>query len=337
MLAAARVRIIPTAGRFDSRAPRSQAADMPDVLILGPQGRTPCLARSLGAARLRGPLAAITAGWQEREGELAALEAHLGQPVQDLRLYARAEAAFAEDPEFHAAYRARQSTLREMQDLYRLQLDHAKGAVREVYRTRPVTAAVRRARASAIASLRRLDARHAAAIGVVHRRFEARWRPGERTALTRQRAEIAELVSAASTVLITGGHVAVLLNRLTLFDLRSLLADKPVAAWSAGAMVLAARVVLFHDRPPQGAGNAELFEHGLGMVPAALFLPHAAPRLALEDPDRIALLARRFAPAQCYTLDDGDWLLFRDGRLTDADGSRRLRRSGAAQPLGRAA
>jgi hypothetical protein len=310
---------------------------MPDVLILGPQGRTPSLARALEAARMHGPVAAITAGWQEREGELAALEEHLAQPVQDLRLYARAEAAFVEDAEFHAAYRARQTTLREMQDLYRLQLEHAKSAARDVYRARPVTVAVRRARASAIASLRRLDARHSAAIGAVHRRFAERWRPSERSGVARQRDEIAALVSAASTVLVAGGHIAVLLNRLTLFDMRSLLADKPVAAWSAGAMALAARVVLFHDRPPQGAGNAELFEHGLGVVPTAIFLPHAATRLALEDRGRVGLLARRFAPAQCYALDDGDWLLFRDGRLTDAQGSRRLQRSGVAQTIGRAA
>jgi hypothetical protein len=310
---------------------------MSEVLILGPQGRTPSLASALEAAHMRAPVAAITAGWQEREGELAALEAHLGQPVQDLHLYARAELAFAEDPELHAAYRARQSTLREMQDLYRLQLDHAKRAAREVHGRRPVTAAVRRARASAIASLRRLDARHAAAISVVHRRFEERWRPTERAALARPRAEMARTVAAASTVLIAGGHVAVLLNRLTLFNLRDLLADKPVAAWSAGAMALAPRILLFHDRPPQGAGNAELFEQGLGLVAEALFLPHARTRLALEDPERVAMLARRCAPAQCYTLDDGDWLLFRDGRLTDAKGSRRLRRSGVADAIGPAA
>jgi hypothetical protein len=310
---------------------------MPEVLILGPQGRTPSLARALETARMRGPVVAITAGWQEREGELAALETHLAQPVQDLRLYARAEAAFAEDPELHAAYRARQTSLREMQDLYRLQLGHTKRAAREVYRARPVTDAVRRARASALASLRRLDARHAAAIGAVHRHFEERWRPGERSSLARQREEIVTLLSAAATVLVAGGHIAVLLNRLTLFDLRAALADKPLAAWSAGAMALAGRVVLFHDRRPQGPGDAELFEHGLGAVGGAIFLPHAATRLALEDPGRIALLARRFAPVPCYALDDGDWLMFRGGRIVAADGSRRLRRSGAAQTIGRAA
>src|SRR5262245_42015683 len=178
---------------------------MPDVLILGPQGRTPSLARALEGAHMRGPVAAITAGWQEREGELAALESHLAQPVQDLRLYARAEVAFAEDPELHAGYRSRPITLREMQDLYRVQLEHAKRAAREVYRVRPVTAAVRRARASALASLRRLDARHAAAIGAVHRHFEERWQPGERSGVARQRAEIAALISAAATVLVAGG------------------------------------------------------------------------------------------------------------------------------------
>ena len=81
-------------------------------------------------------------------------------------------------------------------------------------------------------------------------------------------------------MLIAGGHVAVLVNRLRLFGMRALLGHKPIAAWSAGAMALTTRVLLFHDRPPQGAGNAEIFEHGLDLVPDAVFLPHAATRLA---------------------------------------------------------
>lgn len=301
---------------------------MTDLLILGPQRRAPQLSSRLAAAGMRGPIAAITAGWQEREAELAALEEHLAQPVQDLRLYTRAEAVFAEDPDYQEAYRARQATLREAQDLYRLQLEHAKAAARDLYRMQPVTPALRRARRAAVTALRRLDARHLASIGAVHRSFERQWRPAERPSIACHLTELKGIVDAASTVLIAGGHVAVLVNRLRLFGMRALLASKPIAAWSAGAMALTTRVLLFHDRPPQGAGIAEVFERGLDLVPDAVFLPHAETRLALDDGERMALLARRLRPACCYTLDDGDWLLFRDGVLCAGAGSRRLVRAG---------
>jgi hypothetical protein len=99
-------------------------------------------------------------------------------------------------------------------------------------------------------------------------------------------------------------------------------------------MAVAERVVLFHDHPPQGAGNAELFEAGLGLVPATVFLPHAADRLATNDLERVALLARRFAPAALYTLDDGDLLHWRRGRLVEVRGSKRLARTGRLVPAG---
>jgi hypothetical protein len=277
---------------------------------------------------MTGPIASITAGWQEREAEVAALEAHLAAPVQDLRLYERAEAAFADDREYRDAYRERQSALRDAQDLYRLQLDHARAAARELYRAQRPTRALRRARVNAIVALRRLDALHLASLEAMHRRFERQWPAEQRPAIARHRGELTQIVETASTVLIAGGHVAVLVNRLRMFGLHSLLEAKAIAAWSAGAMALTARVLLFHDRPPQGAGAEEIFERGLDVVPGAIFLPHAATRLALDDPERTALLARRMRPARCYTLDDGDWLLFRDGVLRAGAGSRRLAQTG---------
>ena len=102
-------------------------------------------------------------------------------------------------------------------------------------------------------------------------------------------------------------------------------------------MALAERVVLFHDHPPQGAGNAEVFEAGLGLVRGAVFLPHAATRLATTDRRRVALLARRLGPANCYTLDDGSLLLWRRGRLAAAAGSQRLARTGRLARAGEAA
>jgi hypothetical protein len=309
-----------------------QTSRMHDVLLLGPQFRRPNLGEALRQSGLHGPVVSITAGWQEREGELGALEEHLGEHARDLRLYERAEAVFAADPALHAAYRERQATLRQLQNFYRLRLDHAKAAARELAGRDDGSPPVRRALRSAITALRRLDAEHLRDIRAVHRRFDRHWSSTRRPVLASQRAELEHILGAAALVCIAGGHLAVLLNRLRLFGLGAVLRDRPVAAWSAGAMALAERIVLFHDHPPQGAGNAELFDEGLALVPGVVLLPHAAARLATTNPGRIALLARRFAPATCCTLDDGDQLHWHRARLVRAHGARRLTRTGALVP-----
>jgi hypothetical protein len=311
-----------------------QYPPMQDVLLLGPQFRAPNLRESLAHAGLRGPVVTITAGWQEREGELGALEAHLGEPARDLRLYERTEAVFAHEPGLHEAYRGRQNELRRLQDLYRVRLDHAKAAARELLRLEDDSTLADKARRSAIAALRRLDAEHLRDIRALHRRFDEQWSAEQRPVLASQSAELQHLIGAAGVVCIAGGHVAVLLNRLKLFGLERALGRRPLVAWSAGAMALSERVVLFHDHPPQGAGNAEVFEAGLALVRDAVFLPHAATRLATSDRGRVALVARRFAPAACYTLDDGSWQLWRRGKLVQAGDSRQLTRTGRLDPCG---
>lgn len=309
------------------------SGDMSDVLILGPQFRTPNLREALQYAGLTGPVAAITAGWQEREGELAALEAYLGQPVRDLRLYERAEAAFTQDRELHAAHRRRQIELRTLQEIYRARLAHAKDAARELFAQDDPSELVRTARRSAIAAIRRLDAEHLRAIGRLHARHDAEWSAARRPVLARQLADLAHVVEAARTICIAGGHVAVLLNRLRLFGLERLLRTRPVVAWSAGAMAISERVLLFHDHPPQGAANAEVFEAGLGLVRKAVFLPDASSRLALDDPHRVELLARRLSPAVCFALDDSSLLHWHRGRLAHCASAVRLTRTGRTVPV----
>jgi hypothetical protein len=311
-----------------------QYPHMQDFLALGPQFRAPNLRDALSRAGLGGPLASITAGWQEREGELDALQEHVGAPVRDLRLYERAEAVFAQDAALHGAYRERQNELRRLQDLYRIRLDHAKAAVRELQLAQDGGTLARRALRSALAALRRLDTGHLRELRAIHARFERDWSAERHPLLARQRADVEQILAHAGVVCIAGGHVAVLLNRLRLFGLGSALRSRPVVAWSAGAMAVAERVVLFHDHPPQGAGNAELFEAGLGLVSTAVFLPHASDRLATGNRGRVALLARRFAPATLYTLDDGDLLHWHRGRLVAARGAKRLARTGQFAPPG---
>jgi hypothetical protein len=306
---------------------------MSDVLILGPQFRSPNLRDALTRTGLSGPIATITAGWQEREGELAALEEHLGEPVRDLRLYERGEAVFNQDAELHETHRRRQADLRRLQELYRVRLSHEKSAARELLAMDDDSEPMRSARRGALAAIRRLDAEHLKAIQRIHLRWDSRLGVRTRPVLAHQLAELEHLVEKARVVCLAGGHVAVLLNRLRLFGLERLLRTRPVVAWSAGAMAISERIMLFHDHPPQGAGNAELFEAGLGLVRGTVFLPHAASRLALGDRGRVSLLARRLSPAACVTLDDGSLLHWHRSRLVACANTSELKRTGATKAL----
>jgi hypothetical protein len=132
---------------------------------------------------------------------------------------------------------------------------------------------------------------------------------------------------------IAGGHVAVLLGRLRLFDLTALVDSRPVIAWSAGAMAVCDRVVLYHDSPPQGPGNPEVLDAGLALCRGIVALPHARKRLKLDDPVRVALFARRFSPATCVVLDEGARLEWNGREWTAGPGTFRLERRGALRPM----
>lgn len=301
--------------------------------LLGPQLNAPTIAPVLARIGGDGPVCAITAGWQEREGEIEELEEHIAGPTTELGLYRRADDVFASDPELRDVHRERQDTLLEMQRLYRRRLDHAMAALRELWEDPADSPVLDHERRSALRALKTLDREHLRRIGLVHDHFERTWRPADRPSVARHREELAALIGPARAVLVAGGHVAVLLNRMRLFRLDELLAERAIVAWSAGAMALCPRVVLFHDHPPQGAGNAEIADAGLGLCAGIVALPHAQERLRLDDRRRVALFARRFAPARPVTLDPGARLLWRDGQLAEAAGSRRLMQGGKLSGL----
>lgn len=303
--------------------------------ILGPQRREPTLAATLDELGVEGPVAVVTAGWQEREEEVEEMRAHLGRPVVPLRLYARAEQVFAADPRLAAAYRARQDRLKQLQELYRLRLAHSLEAARQLMARDGPPELLDPERRAAIEAVRALDAAHLARIAREHAAFTAAVEPASRPAVARHRHELARQLAGARALAVAGGHVAVLLNRLRLFAVAELAAELPTVAWSAGAMALAGTVVLFHDSPPQGAGDAEVLEAGLGLFTDALPLPHARSRLRLGDPLRVALFARRFAPAACVALEAGSRLLRRrPGEPWEAaPGTLRLGRRGRLLPM----
>ncbi len=299
--------------------------------LLGPQRHKPSLAE---AARALGvdegaKIATITAGWLEREREDRELDEHFGGRTVNLDLWARSETVLLRDPELEQALKDRLLLLRELQALYRVRLGHAMAACMQLLQRSGNEAPLRDERAAAIDAVRALDEEHLRRVAEVHQRFDARWQPRERPAVAHEREQIEALVAGTAAFAIAGGQVAVLLNRLRLFDLPAMLKGATVLAWSAGAMALADRVVLFHDTPPHGPGHAEVFGAGLGLAPALLPFPHARHRLRFDDPHRVLLAARRFAPADCVLLDDGERVDLLDGAWRFAAGTRRMGADGS--------
>jgi hypothetical protein len=311
---------------------RAMPASDRNITLLGPQRLQPTVASTLKTLGIDGPLCVITAGWQEREGEVDELAGHLTRPVVDLALYRRTEELFKRDPGLFDAHRERQSWLRELQRLYRIRLGHALDAARALLCEEGDPVALEHERRAAIAALRTLDRYHLKRIRATREAFTLEHSLSERPAVVAERAELARIIGASAGVLIAGGHVAILVNRMRLLDLAPLIAAKPIIAWSAGAMVLAERIVLFHDSPPQGPGDAEVVDEGLGFVRNLVPLPHASQRLHLHDRLRVALFARRFSPAACITLDPGA-LASGDGRhWSEITGSFRLTARGQLSP-----
>lgn len=299
------------------------------IILLGPQRQKPTVEAALGALGVEGQVCSVTAGWQEREGEIEELEDHVCCPVTDLMLYHRAEAVFEQDPEFFKAHRARQDRLRELQRLYRLRLSHALEAARQLQAAESEEAGLLgEARRAALASVRSLDRYHLRQLRRIHAEFRSVWQPSERPAIAAQRAQLAEQLSASGALLIAGGHVGILISRLRLFDLDALFKDLPIVAWSAGAMALSEKIVLFHDHPPQGQSDPEILDLGLGRVRNLVPLPHARRRLDLDDGFRIALFAARFAPDLCATLEAGSLLHWHDDALYKVQACYGLTRQG---------
>ncbi len=305
------------------------------LVLLGPQRYEPSVREAFRALGVRGPIATVTAGWQERESEDDELREHLGCPVVELGLYRRSDEVRAHDTELGAALRERQERLRELQELYRLRLTHALAATRKLMRRGGAGRQLVDHRRSAIGAVRALDREHLRRLRRLHGEFETRWRPAARESIARHREQVRHALAGCDGVAIAGGHVSVLLNRLRLFDLPPLVGERPVVAWSAGAMALGESIVLFHDRPPEGVGNPEVFDVGLGMFRGVVPLPHAGQRLRLDDPVRVALFARRFSPSACVVLDRASHLEWDGSHWSYGPGTRALARSGRVRPIAR--
>ena len=275
------------------------------VILLGPQRFRPSVRNTVRSLDVEGPVATVTAGWREREGDDAELDELLDGRSLNLGLYARRQDVMERDAEFAAAARSRSEVLKELHSVYVLRLDHATAAVTELV-VRDIHARVAAsALDDAIAAVRAIDERHLELVAEVHDEFYDQMLPHEREPIAEHRDAVAALLERCAAVTVAGGHVGALLWCLNLFNVAPSLHRLPVVAWSAGAMAVSEQVVLFNDNAPDGRAYAEAYDTGLGLCRAVVPLPHARRRLSLDDPVRVLVFARRFAPAHCVVLDDG--------------------------------
>lgn len=303
------------------------------IVLLGAQRFDPTLGEAMEELGVKGKIATITAGWQEREDDDEDLREHCSGRAHNLRLHARAEAIFAGDPVFNEAHRERQSLLRHRQDFYRVRLEHLLDAELVIKSRKAPTRLLDDESSVSVAGIRELDTLHLQRCAKDKRAFDERWHPKDRPAVARERAEIASIVDDCEAIAIAGGHVASLLNRLTLFGIDELVGGKVVFAWCAGAMALTERVVLFHDSPPQGPGAAEVLDEGLAIARGIVVLPQPEMRLRLEDKTRVELMARRFSPSTCVALPARSRVAWGAGFPKSSHGAVELRVDGTHAPI----
>ena len=290
----------------------------PTVVLLGPQGDAPDVGKVLAELGIRGRVGLVSAGYQAEEADDGALRAAMAVPVFSLRLHARAIEVFAHDLEFAAAYQARQLQLRNLQSFYRIRLDKMDEAARMISVRYVEPELLAQEDDESVDALRRLDASHVRRCAEVHTGFDARWQPGDRPSIAKHREALRAELGNCEALVITGGHVASLLNRLVLFDALGLVHGKPVIAWSAGAMALTDRIVLFHDYPPYGSDIAQVLDAGLGLAPGLVVLPDPRRRIRIDNREGISRFARRVRPATCVALDHGARVVVERGVVTRA-------------------
>jgi len=298
------------------------------IVLLGPQHAEPSVPRILKELGVTS-CAMVTAGWQEREGEQGVV-ADVGVPSVELSLHTRADEVFAKDKELQAAYKARQTKLKLMQDFYRVRLDHNEKAMRAISVRSASKDLLDEEFAASIELIRTIDRDHLDRCRAAHQAFDDHW--PQRPLVAKHVAQIKDAIAKTGALVIAGGHVAVLLNRLRLFDVISLAGDRPIIAWSAGAMALTERVVLFHDDPPHGTAISEILDVGLGLVKDIVVLPEPRLRLHLYEQSRVAEMAQRYSPARCIAMDHGAKLFVEDGRVVKQS-AQLLTRSGAVEDL----
>lgn len=298
------------------------------IHILGPQSPDSNLTHAINMFCPQGDLAVISAGWRYDECELQALQSKLGRKIRHIPLYEWFDALGSFEPELSGLHRIRQRRILDYKKVYQINLDTAMeswSSIQKLYRKDPDTYA--KDEREACKHVQMVDRNCLKRLAEIKQDFESISTPWLHESALPLYEQIIQTLSRCSGLIITGGHVAILRNRLAFFGLEDLLTNfvldgNHIFAWSAGAMCLTERIVLFHDDPPWGQGRTEILDTGMGLLPKTVFVPNATARLNLKDPKRIERFARRFHPSLSICLESGSHLIFTDQGVYDRSAKR---------------
>ncbi len=280
---------------------------------------------------LTGPVALVSAGWRYDEERDEPLRGALGLTIHNLRLYGAFRDIERAAPELVAAHARKQAMLKAIKVRYREAIVSRLAGIQAQWADRrdPACPWFR----LAVRHLQEVDELFLAEADRLHQEFAATGRPFDHPAVQAVRARIDETLDGCQAVLIAGGHVGVLRNRMSFFGVDQALRGRRLIAWSGGAMVLADRILLYHDYTTHGVGLAEYLDRGFGLVPGVVFLPHAQNRLDLNRPENVAILAARVAPLRAVTLENGGGIGPSGQQIGRADAVRQLQPDGTSGAL----
>jgi hypothetical protein len=299
---------------------------MTSTHLLGPQRFLTTAGAVVRGLGVDGPVATITAGWEERESDDAELDSVMNGRSRNLRLFGRMMHVLERDADVAAAALALRDAVDDLAHLYSLRLQHAIDAVYAVRRRKGRADVLAAADADALEAVRRLDRWYLDEVRTLYGEAYASGATESSSLWAENRAEVTEQLASASVLAVAGGHVGMLLRTMQFFSVRPP-PELPVVAWSAGAMAMTRMVVLFNDFAQTGA-VAQVWDRGLARVERVIALPHARRRIHLDDRVRMEVFVRRFEGYACLLLDDGarvavgpDGALPPGARVLRADGT----------------
>lgn len=263
----------------------------------------PVLPEVLRRHGIQGPVALISAGWRLDEARDEPLRAALGMTVHNLNIYRAFNEVERDAPELTAAYTRKQAALQNLRQLYHDAILAGISGCQKLWGDRkdPDCLWFRQA----VQHLQEVDALWLREADRLHQQFDEEAKPFAHKRVRAEIARITEILQGCEAVLIAGGHVGVLRNRMFFFGMGDLLKDRAIYAWSGGAMVLCERILLYHDFTPYGVGSPEILDRGLGLIPQTWLLAHARQRLNLDSRENVAVLTARLGPNRVVGLENG--------------------------------